>query len=405
MNYKPFTDQEVIKYVYDNTNIFENINLLSCEEIGDGNLNLVFRIRDKKNKKSVIVKQALDYLRVAGDNWPLTRQRVKFESECLKIENDLTNGMCPKIYKYDTNMCCIVMEDLVDYEIMRKGLISGKKYNHFANNLSTFLSEVLFKTSDIFMNPVEKKKLMMNFINPELCKITEDLVFTDPYYDSESNNVNPELRDYLENYFWKNNELITNVEIMKEKFMTHSQSLIHGDLHTGSIFINDKDLKIFDAEFAFYGPSSFDIGAVIANLLLNYISWGGKDVSKEFRNDFRNYLKNSIIELWNLFEFKFKKLWDEKANKYYKSKEFRDIYVENLFHDSIGFSSCKMMRRCVGLAHVEDIDEIRDLKKRANVQKLVLKIGEFLIINRNDIESIEKLMSIIEELTSKYEII
>ena len=34
--------------------------------------------------------------------------------------------------------------------------------------------------------------------------------------------------------------------------MNYSQSLIHGDLHSGSIFINEKGIKIIDPEFSFY---------------------------------------------------------------------------------------------------------------------------------------------------------
>ena len=38
-------------------------------EVGDGNLNLVFIV--KSDIGSVIVKQALPYVRLVGDSWPL----------------------------------------------------------------------------------------------------------------------------------------------------------------------------------------------------------------------------------------------------------------------------------------------------------------------------------------------
>ena len=41
----------------------------SVDEVGDGNLNLVFIVRGSKG--SVIVKQALPYVRLVGDSWPL----------------------------------------------------------------------------------------------------------------------------------------------------------------------------------------------------------------------------------------------------------------------------------------------------------------------------------------------
>lgn len=53
---------------------------------------------------------------------------------------------------------------------------------------------------------------------------------------------------------------------MKEKFMTQAQALVHGDLHTGSIMINQTETYVIDPEFAFYAPIGFDVGAVIASL-------------------------------------------------------------------------------------------------------------------------------------------
>lgn len=60
------------------------------------------------------------------------------------------------------------------------------------------------------------------------------------------------------------------VALLRHAFLTKAQSLLHGDLHTGSIFITKESTKVIDPEFAYYGPMGFDIGAVIANLLLNY---------------------------------------------------------------------------------------------------------------------------------------
>ena len=48
---------------------------LHAREVGDGNLNLVF-IVEAATGQSLVVKQALPYLRVAGESWPLTRERM-----------------------------------------------------------------------------------------------------------------------------------------------------------------------------------------------------------------------------------------------------------------------------------------------------------------------------------------
>ena len=43
-------------------------------EVGDGNLNLVFIVEG--NRDSVVVKQALPYVRLVGVSWPLPLERI-----------------------------------------------------------------------------------------------------------------------------------------------------------------------------------------------------------------------------------------------------------------------------------------------------------------------------------------
>ena len=49
---------DVIVYVKEKLCKFEDAKGLQCKEIGDGNLNYVFRVWDEKKNISVIVKQA-----------------------------------------------------------------------------------------------------------------------------------------------------------------------------------------------------------------------------------------------------------------------------------------------------------------------------------------------------------
>ncbi len=50
-------------------------------EVGDGNLNLVFIVTSPIG--ALIVKQALPYLRVVGEGWPLPLRRTFFEYNAL----------------------------------------------------------------------------------------------------------------------------------------------------------------------------------------------------------------------------------------------------------------------------------------------------------------------------------
>lgn len=383
--YHPLNETEAIAIARELEGLFQPGAQLNCREIGDGNLNLVFHITDPASGASVILKQALPYAKVVGESWPLTLDRARIESEALILEGELAPGLVPKVYRYDSELALTIMEDLSDHVIMRQGLMNGTRYPLFAGDISTFLARTLFFTSDLGRNQQAKKLLARSFANPELCKITEDLIFDDPYRDADTNNFPAAIRDEAE-ALWNDGELHLEVALLREKFLTRAQALLHGDLHTGSIFITPESTKVIDPEFAYFGPMGFDIGAVLANLLLNYAAREGWDKSDAERDDYRTYLLQTIADIWTQFEAKFIALWNEHgvdrlANA---APGYQANYMGRLLQDAIGFAGCKMVRRVVGLAHVADIDKLADDAARERAQRLALAIGKSLIkLNRS----------------------
>ncbi|WP_123041367.1 S-methyl-5-thioribose kinase [Cohnella candidum] len=395
-NYHPLTEAEAIEIAKSLPNVLQPGKEVVCREIGDGNLNLVFHVSQPETGASVILKQALPYAKVVGESWPLTLDRARIESEALIIEAKLAPGLVPVVYRYDSEMALTVMEDLSDHVIMRKGLMEGGVYPKFAEDISEFLARTLFFTSDLGMNQQEKKLLVKSFINPELCKITEDLIFDDPYTDSPNNSFDEHLRPDAE-ALWSDTALHLEVALLREKFLTQAQALLHGDLHTGSIFITPESTKVIDPEFAYYGPMGFDIGAVIANLLLNFAGQEHWSADEQTRAERRSYLLETIREIWPSFERKFRKLWAEHGvDRIARTPGYMDDYMSRLLKDTFGFAGCKMVRRIVGLSHVADIDRIPDPQVRHRAQKLALSIGTFLIKRGRNAASIEELIDIAE---------
>ena len=58
---------------------------------------------------------------------------------------------------------------------------------------------------------------------------------------------------------------------LKNNFMNNAQALIHGDLHSGSIFINERGMKVIDPEFLSMAMG-YDIGNVIGNLFFSLVN-------------------------------------------------------------------------------------------------------------------------------------
>lgn len=68
-------------------------------------------------------------------------------------------------------------------------------------------------------------------------------------------------------------EFVAAMGRAKWLFMTKAEALIHGDLHTGSVMVRSPEgstecdsVRVFDSEFAFYGPVAFDLGRAVSEL-------------------------------------------------------------------------------------------------------------------------------------------
>ncbi|KXG10302.1 Methylthioribose kinase [Anoxybacillus sp. P3H1B] len=380
--YEPLTESGAVALAA-RLGLFPEGTPFICQEIGDGNLNLVFHVFDPQTKKGVIIKQALPYAKVVGESWPLTLKRAVIESHALRTFADYVPQYVPKVYYSDESLAITVMEDLSHLQIARKGFIAGKTYPLLSQHIGEFIAKTLFYTSDFGMNQQQKKQLQQNFINPELCKITEDLVFTDPFFDHETNNFEEELRRDVE-ALWNDDALHLEVAKLKRKFLTEADALIHGDLHTGSIFASDTETKVIDPEFAFYGPFGFDIGQFFANLLLNALS----------RSEHEPLLAH-IEKTWNVFTHTFAALWEQHNVEPYAKTEglLQDVLQQTLI-DAVGFAGCEIIRRTIGLAHVADLDGIEDQPTRIHAKQLALQLGRQLILHRQTIHEVQQIRSL-----------
>jgi 5-methylthioribose kinase len=368
---------------------------LLCEEIGDGNLNLIFRIVSARDRaKSVIVKQALPYVRLVGESWPLSPERARIESDALALQGQLCPGLVPRLYHYDPALYLTVMEDLREAIIMRKGLIAGLHYPSFAEQIAEFLAQTLFKTSDLYLDSAAKKQAVIRFTNPELCKLTEDVIFSEPYLaDAPNNRHNPLIDPARIAALRANGDVLREVRWLKWAFMTRAEALVHGDLHTGSIMVTPERAWVIDPEFAYYGPMGFDIGAVLGNLVIGYAAQLGHQPDQRRREEYQDLLLQTTAEVWDGFAVRFDALWREHDSA--ATAEFRRSYSQALLRDSIGFAACKMIRRVLGIAHVIDLEQIADPALRARAETWVLAIAERLLLERSGISDTAALLTTI----------
>lgn len=370
-------------------------------EVGDGNLNLVFIVEGATG--AAVVKQALPYVRLVGDSWPLPLKRSFFEYHALTRQEARAPGSVPAIYHFDEGQALIIMEYLSPHIILRRALIEGRQLPSIARDIGLFMARTLFRGSDLSMVAKDRKADLALFAdNVELCDITENLVFSDPYFDAKMNrHTSPQL-DSLVAELRADRDLKVEAQRLKHLFAANAETLLHGDLHSGSIMVTDQETRMIDPEFAFYGPMAFDVGMLLANFWMSFFSQSGHEQNGK-RDAMRAYLLDVIVETWAVFRTEFSHLWrTERSGMLYQKSLFEDQadllgaeqaldhVLHSIWTDLLGFAGIEVHRRILGLAHNADFETIADEDMRARCEAKALKFGRHLAVNRRQIHSIDE---------------
>ena len=376
--------------------------LWTIREVGDGNLNLVFIVEGPAG--SVVAKQALPYVRLVGESWPLPLKRSFFEYHALvRQESRAGAGTVPAIYHFDEAQALIVMEYLTPHVVLRPALIKGRLLPRIGRDLGLFAARTLFRGSDLAMPTAERKRDLALFAdNVELCGITENLVFTDPYFEAALNrHTSPQL-DAMVAELRADRDLKVEAQRLKHLFAAKAETLLHGDLHTGSVMVTEDDTRVIDPEFAFYGPIAFDVGMLLANFWMSYFSQRGHEQDGD-REQMRHWLLGVTVEIWSVFRDEFARLWRTERNGilYARSlfeergdalgsEQALNAVIAEIWTDLLGFAGIEVHRRILGLAHNADFETIADPDRRAACERPALRFGRQIAVNRHRIHSIDE---------------
>lgn len=360
-------------------------NLVEFKEVGDGNLNLVFIMKDSAGK-GIVLKQALPYVRLVGPDWPMTPSRARIEAETTIIHSKFAKDLVPEIYDYDEDRYIIAMEDLSDHIVWRGALNSGLRFDGVAGPLGQYVAKTAFGTSIFGLGQEPHKLEVARAINPGLCLITEDLVFTEPYFENGRNSFLPSNEKDAQELA-NDKEMVNEIGLLKYKFMTAAESLIHGDLHTGSAMIKCEDKKVavsvkaIDSEFSFYGPIGFDLGALVANYTI-----AAARACALGNIDQMHWALSLGEQTWVEFEKEFRNLWPARVDKRVFTDQLLEELIKTWRADTLGYAGAKMARRIVGLAKTSDIETLEP-NVREGAARAVLQVARKTTKERNQAKS------------------
>ena len=358
--------------------MFEPEAKLRIEEIGDGNLNTVYRVSDAaRPARSLVLKHAPPYIKILGPDYPLSTKRLTFESRALNVYNRLANGTVPVQYDFDVDAAVIAMEDLRDAHVLRDALIAGTVDTAIAEQVGRFMGIVHSHTYVDNIDNATAQHYRQQFANTTMQSITADYVFTFPFTEHETNfwtlGLEPDVQRLK-----TDTDFLRQAERLKRTFLTAQQGVTHGDLHTGSVLVQNDTAKVIDAEFAFYGPVGFDLGLYWANYLLSYFSHQG-DLSVQ------SALKAAVVQVWDTYTVEFTMT----------DAGLRSEILGNIFRDAVGFAGLEMLRRLIGAAHVRDIEGIVDLSRKLSIERAALQFGTTLVKQHQSLPDVAAIIAML----------
>ncbi len=231
------------------------------EPAGDGNINWVRRVSSEAG--SWIVKQA----RPALERFPeyrVSTERIVFEARYFERARALDpEGVCPEVLHFDAEARVLVLGDLgaaprLDHELARgaDGRAAGER-------LARFLGRVHAGTGGL--DPAE-------FANDEMRRLHGDHIFALPFRTHDFP-LPPALRSRAE-AIWRDGSLAELADGAYRRYLDAGEVLVHGDVQAGNVLLPPAGAVLLDAEIAHLGDPGFDMGTLIAHLLLPAVAAG-----------------------------------------------------------------------------------------------------------------------------------
>ncbi len=286
-----FLEKEVTlvnQYLQEQKWLQKNEVLIALEKPGEGNMNFV--LRATTNQRSFILKQARPWVeKFPQINAPIERIAVEAQFfQTIEMLHSIKH-FTPKCLGFDPDNFILATEDLgkgADYSFLyQKDHLLGDKE---AQGLTNYLIDL-----HQINNPVDFPT------NMAMRKLNHEHIFNFPFMEENGFNLN-EVQEGLQAVAMPYKTDIQLKEVITKcglVYLSKGTHLLHGDFYPGSWLKVKDGLKIIDPEFAFVGPVEFDLGVLMAHLVMAEQSTSTK------QNILQQYQKNINFDSGLLAQF------------------------------------------------------------------------------------------------------
>ncbi|XP_065175490.1 methylthioribose kinase-like [Sycon ciliatum] len=349
------------------------------QEIGDGNLNFVYRAKWILDGRpcSVVVKQAPAYIKCLGPKYALTQARLQVEYHALQRFHEIMPGSCPRPYYFDQERSLMIMEDLGSYVVMRSQIISGIVNVDAACAVAKFAAAIHSKSHKLSTGSRDWEDLCDNFSNADMVDITRQYVFVRPYDAEDPTNKSPDVVKALSQEMRSSAAVKRNVADLTRKFLENRECLLHGDLHSGSIMVCGSEARLFDVEFACIGPAAFEIGMYTIQFCVSWLA------HKHCNPDVDGSLLATLEEAT-------RRVWDTYRSRFFADGVAEDA-ISQFWLDAVGFGACEATRRVIGAAPIPDLSNDASLLA-------VLRLCYKILSDTQSVNTVDRLIEMMKSL-------
>lgn len=239
----------------------------SVEKPGEGNMNYTLRVITPN--RTLIVKQSRGYV----EKYPTIAapaDRAVIEGQFYqRIQAvPMLAGQMPQLLGMDVETNVLVLEDLgaaSDFTFLY--LPCRQLSEADALTLTGYLSALHGQFTTQSPDP--------DFDNRAMRALNHEHIFTYPFLENNGfdlDTIQPGLQALAQSYKRDATLKRTVQELggvyLPETGMDNPVTLLHGDYYPGSWLQTASGTKIIDPEFCFYGPAEFDLGVMMAHLMM-----------------------------------------------------------------------------------------------------------------------------------------
>ena len=315
-------------------------------DVTAGNMNRVFVARGPLG--SLAVKQAPPFVQAIGPEWPIDPSRIAAEAATYALLADRVPDSIPEIIGFDDELHVLLMEDLSDVVVLRDALGAeasgtGRRLDHadIGAVVGGFVGSLAAATRVETLGVDGHRALVAQTGDEGLMQITRDFLLGYPFQEHDTNRWEAPLDDRVA-ALRSSVPVRDAVDRMRERFETASEALIHGDLHSGSVMVGERDgaqvVKVFDPEFSYVGPVGMDLG----------LFWAGVEIA--------------VASAWALGDEQLaRQRWEAvpaSLASYASASGDTAERLTEVADDAWRFAAIEIVRRLAGFSHAADLDQL-----------------------------------------------